>query len=116
MVITLTVANESNVDFTYHGKGRYFLSQGKSVESANRNMHRHLCKEFEFFESSIDTLDADISDFLRSKFERWQDGEDIWNNEDSWVNQFSGFTFPRNNKAEIIEISEEMFDRIIEEW
>ena len=36
MVITLTVANESNKDFSYHGQDRYFLSQGKTIESAIR--------------------------------------------------------------------------------
>ena len=39
MVITLTVANESNKDFSYHGQDRYFLSQGKTIESANKNMY-----------------------------------------------------------------------------
>lgn len=116
MVMTLTVTNESNRDFTYHGQDRYFLSQGRTIESANKNMEKFLRKEFSYFESEINTVGIDIMDFLIGKFTRWQNGKDTWEDNESWTNQFSDFTFPRHNKAGIVEISQKMFDKIIEEF
>ena len=114
MVMTLTVASELNTSNPWgHDNDRYFLSQGKTIESANKNMYKYLCKEYDLFEYISEN--KDIMSFLLSKFARWQNGKDTWTDEESWSNQFSDFTFPRNNKAEIVEISEEMYEAIIEE-
>ena len=108
MVITLTVANESNKDFTYHGQDRYFLSQGRTIDSANNNMYKFLCKEYEYFESEIDICNLDLTELLHTQFSRqWYDGE-------CWMDLFPEFTFVRANRAGITEISQEMFDKIIE--
>lgn len=108
MVITLTVANESNKDFTYHGENRYFLSQGRTIDSANNNMYEFLCKEYEYFESEIDICNSDLTELLHTQFSRqWCDGV-------CWMDLFPEFTFVRSNKAGITEISQEMFDKIIE--
>ena len=108
MVITLTVANESNKDFSYHGQDRYFLSQGRTIESANKNMYKYLRKEYLYFEYEIDVCNSDLSELLNKQFSRQ------WCNGECWLDLFPDFSFIRGNRAGIIEISQEMFDEIIE--
>ena len=106
MVITLTVANEMG-----RNEDSFYLSQGRTIESANNNMYRYLCKQWHEFEYQSET--TDVSEFLHNKFARWQNGRDTWKDEDSWTNRFPDFTFIRPNRAGIIEISQEMYDEIL---
>lgn len=108
MVVTLTVVNESNNDFTYHGEDRYFLSQGRTIDSANKNMYKYLCKEYEYFESEIDICNLDLTELLHTQFSRQLCYEECW------IDLFPEFVFIKNNRAGIVEISQEMFDKIIE--
>ncbi len=103
MVITLTAADIS-------GDNRYFLSQGRTTASAVRNMHEYLCGKYNSF--TCDSCDKDLSEFLYGKFQRWQNGNDTWKDSESWSCMFPDFTFPRSNRAEIVEISHEMYDRM----
>lgn len=106
MVITVTVANESNSDYSYHGTDRYFLSQGRTVDSAKKNMYKFLCKKYNFFE--YETLNSDVSELLHIQFSRqWCEGE-------CWADLFPNFTFIRANRAGVIEISKELYDMIME--
>lgn len=107
MAITLTVANESNRDFTYHGQDRYFLSQDKTIESANENMYKFLCKEYDYFEHETNVCNADLSDFLHTQFAKESCDDE------NWSDLFPEFTFIDNNESGITEISQEMFDEII---
>ena len=108
MIITLNVANESNKDFTYHGCDRYFLSQGRTVQSANRNMYNHLRKEYKYFEYEINVCHPDLMELLYTQFSpQWCEGE-------CWADLFPEFTFIRSNRAGIVEIPQEMYDKIIE--
>ena len=110
----LTVANESNEDFTFHGPDEYYISQGRTFQSASNNMIKYLRRIHRYFEFENDVVGQDITEFLRNKFARWQDGKDTWEDQNSWTNQFT-FKFPRSNRAEIIEISPDMFNSIVEE-
>lgn len=103
MVITLTTAKDHAQD-----KDRYFLSQGRTIGSANENMYKFLRKEFPCIESNIDVCKADISGLLYEQFSRqWCKGE-------CWMDLFPDFTFVRANRAGIKEISQKMYDKIIE--
>lgn len=108
MVITLSVANESNRNFTYHGENKYFLSQGKTIESANKNMYKYLRGIYYYFESEVNICNQDLTELLYTQFSpQWCEGE-------CWTDLFPEFTFIRSDRAGIIEISQEMFDKIIE--
>ena len=110
MVITLTETR----DQVGSDNKRYFLSQGETVESANRNIRKHLCGRQDSV--AYNFRGEDLSNFLYGKFARWQDGKDTWKDSESWSVRFSDFTFPRSNRAEIVEISREMFDEILREY
>ena len=112
MVLTLTVACETNRDFSCDGEDLYLLSQGRTIKSANKNAYKYLCKIFDVFK--YESENVDLTDFLKGKFARWQDGKDTWLDEDSWCNQFD-LTFPRNNRAEVVEISKDMYEAIMED-
>lgn len=116
MVLTLTVASELDVKDPFgEGNNRYFLSQGRTVASANKNIYKYLCKIYDNY-FKYDSGSIDLMFFLQAKFARWQNNKDTWKDEDSWTNQFKDFSFPPCNRAGIVEISAEMYNRITEEY
>lgn len=106
MIMTLNIVNESSSDFTYHGESHYLLSQGKTIESANNNVLRYCKQYWDFFEYELN-LKEDVLPFLLNRF------SEHCNNGDDWREDFN-FTFPKSNQAKVVEISEEMFNRIMD--
>lgn len=109
MAIVLTVANESNENYTYHGADGYYLSKGKTVESAKNNIYVFICKQYEFFEYESNAFEFDIKDLMLAEFEKQYEGE-------CWSDVFSEsiLDFITEDGEGTIEIPEEVYNLILE--
>ena len=105
MVITLTEACEFEHD------DRYFISQGRTIASANKNAYKHLCKEYDTFE--FESYKKDITDFLYTNYARWEGTKDSLEDPNSWTNRFPELRFIYPNKAMVVEISKDLYEEIM---
>jgi len=60
MFVIIVDANESNEDFTYHGKDHYFLSQEDTIEY--KNIREHLNKIWDYYEYSSHEISQKVTE------------------------------------------------------
>lgn len=100
MVIIYAVANQSHSD-----EDCYFLSQGRTVQSATKNLYKELQRRWDSFEYEVGQVD--VSPLLYKHFSlNWSDG-------DYWGDDFD-LCLPRPDRADVIEIDADLYEKILD--
>lgn len=85
---------------------RYFISQGRTIQSACKNFRRFAKSLNGYRDNAWDYVEKDAVDVIATKFsKRWCDG-------DYWGDKYPDLCFPKSNKIGIIEISLDLYNNI----
>lgn len=108
MVQIIAVANKVDNCCNPISADAYFLSQGKTVKSAEKNLFSELKKSMVNYSVEVFKLGekSDVMPIIYRQFSRWADGE-------RWNDIFPDLCLPRPHRSSVMEIEKKLYDKTV---